>query len=80
MKKFISLSSHYIRVLNHRPEAVVRVRIARAVVEVKRARIRAIVVVAATMEPWIAGVPKKAHLPFTTLSLKKFTYPINFTK
>ncbi len=41
---------------NHRPEAAVRVRIANAVVEVKRARIRAKVVVAATTEPWNAGV------------------------
>jgi hypothetical protein len=41
---------------NHRPEAVARVRIAIAADEVKRARTRAIAVVAATMEPWRAGV------------------------
>lgn len=41
---------------NHRPDAVVRVRMATADVEAKRARIRAIAVDAATTEPWIDGV------------------------
>ena len=41
---------------NHRPEAAARARNARAVVEDKRARIRATVVATATTEPGSAGV------------------------
>lgn len=63
MKKFISLSSHYIRVLKHRTKTVVAVRIAIRVVEIEGTRIRSVIVIAPTFEPRIASVQELQFNP-----------------
>lgn len=76
MKKFISLSSHYIRVLKHRTKTVVAVRIAIRVVEIEGTRIRSVIVIAPTFEPRIASVQELQFNPYISHRLIEIPFSI----